>query len=74
MTKVPDALRQHMDQQYQVAINILGLFEGLRVLNTHGEAPSAISAMIELGWKLADDLVDDLDGVTIKAKFTAPAP
>lgn len=70
MTKIPDGLRDHIDEQQRIAITILGLFEGLRVLHMHGEAPCAIRAMIDAGWKLADELSDELDSITIKAKLT----
>lgn len=73
MAMISEELRHHLNDQQHVAVQILGIFKGLQVLDMSRAAPEAITVLIELGTKLADGLCMDLDGVTLVGKLAPPA-
>lgn len=69
MAMISEGLRHHLSDQQDVAVQILGIFKGLQVLDASREAPDAVTVLIELGTKLADSLYMDLDATTLKQKI-----
>ena len=65
-----NALKMHIQRQQDIACNLQGLIEALRVLDDEKVAPNAVTSLIRTALALAGDLNRNLDVVALPETAT----